>query len=151
MAVTMVSWVLKNVFLGMGWTNLSLARRKSKASIAGRLQIKTATTSDFADPTPNCHVPTYTAQCNIYIPETDSDSSVPPDSLEKAVQRGKTSKTSATLRDVSRKKTGKCGKFSQAWEPHVCEGKMWFILHFRTLGIFLVWQKCSLFGWYYGL
>ena len=28
-----------------------------------------------------------------------------------------------------------------AWEPHVCEGKMWFILHFRTLGTFVGFQK----------
>ena len=31
-------------------------RGKRKGSITGGLQIGTATTSDFADPTPNCHV-----------------------------------------------------------------------------------------------
>ena len=32
------------------------------------------------------------------------------------------------------------------WEPHVCEKKLRFILHFRTLGTFLVFTKISLFG-----
>ena len=28
------------------------------------------------------------------------------------------------------------------WEPHVCERKkLWFIMHFRTLGTFLVFTK----------
>ena len=39
-------------------------------------------------------------------------------------------------------KKGKCENFSldgdpalpPVWEPHVCEEKLWFILHFRTLG-----------------
>ena len=62
------------------------------------------------------------------------------------------------LRDVPRKKTGKCGNFSQVgdplppvWEPHVCEKKLRFILHFRTLGTFLVFTKMFTFWWYYGL
>ena len=37
------------------------------------------------------------------------------------------------------------------WEPHVCEKKLWFILHFRTLGTFLVFTKMFTFGWYCGL
>ena len=54
------------------------------------------------------------------------------------------------------KKTGKCGNFSQVgdppplppvWEPHVCEKKLRFILHFRTLGTFLVFTKMFTFGW----
>ena len=57
------------------------------------------------------------------------------------------------------KKMGKCGNFSQVgdpplppvWEWHVCEKKLWFILHFRTLGTFLVFTKMFTFGWYYGL
>ena len=31
------------------------------------------------------------------------------------------------------------------WEPHVCEKKLWFILHFRTLGTFLVFTKMFTF------
>ena len=37
------------------------------------------------------------------------------------------------------------------WEPHVCEKKLRFILHFRTLGTFLVFTKMFTYGWYYGL
>ena len=37
------------------------------------------------------------------------------------------------------------------WEPHVCEKKLRFILHFRTLGTFLVFTKMFTFWWYYGL
>ena len=35
-------------------------------------------------------------------------------------------------------------------EPHVCEKKLCFFLHYRTLGIFLVFTKMLLSGWYYG-
>ena len=31
------------------------------------------------------------------------------------------------------------------WEPHVCEKKLRFILHFRTLGTFLVFTKMFTF------
>ena len=31
------------------------------------------------------------------------------------------------------------------WERHVCEKKLWFILHFRTLGTFLVFTKMFTF------
>ena len=43
------------------------------------------------------------------------------------------------------------GTLPPVWEPHVCEKKLWFILHFRTLGTFLVFTKMFTFGWYYGL
>ena len=52
-------------------------------------------------------------------------------------------------------KKGKCGNFSQdgdpafppVWEPHACEEKKIMVYFaFQDLS-----QKCSLFGWYYGL
>ena len=46
-------------------------------------------------------------------------------------------------------KKGKYGNFSQdgdpalppVWESHVCGKKLWLILHFRTLGTFLIFTK----------
>ena len=59
----------------------------------------------------------------------------------------------ACLGTLSKKTTGKSGNFFQVgdplppvWEPHVCEEKkLWFILHFRTLGTFLVFIKMFTF------
>ena len=64
------------------------------------------------------------------------------------------------IRDVIQKKNGKMWEFFPSggppplppvWEPHVCEKKLRFILHFRTLGTFLVFTKMFTYGWYYGL
>ena len=55
---------------------------------------------------------------------------------------------SGTIREAPQKKTGKCGNFSQVGDPppsplfgndmFLREKKLWFILHFRTLGTFIV-------------
>ena len=63
-----------------------------------------------------------------------------------------------SIRDVTRKKTGKCGNFSQVGDSPPLFGnvkfvrrkKLWVILHFRTLGTFLVFTKIFLSGWYHG-
>ena len=31
------------------------------------------------------------------------------------------------------------------WEPHVCEKKLWFVLHLRTFGTFLIFTKMFTF------
>ena len=43
------------------------------------------------------------------------------------------------------KKRENVGISPPVWEPHVCEKKLWFILHFRTLGTFLVFTKMFTF------
>ena len=42
-------------------------------------------------------------------------------------------------------KSGAPPPIPPVWEPHVCEKKLWFILHFRTLGTFLVFTKMFTF------
>ena len=56
------------------------------------------------------------------------------------------------LRDVCQKKNGKMWEFFPSrgplppvWDPLVCGKKIWFILHFRTLGTFLVFTKMFTF------
>ena len=70
------------------------------------------------------------------------------------------SSRSSPLGKLPNKKNGKMWEFFPSggppplppvWEWHVCEKKLWFILHFRTLGTFLVFIKMFTFGWYYGL
>ena len=65
------------------------------------------------------------------------------------------------IRDVYQKKNGKMWEFFPSGGPppsplfgndmFFFSKKLWFILHFRTLGTFLVFIKMFTFGWYYGL